>query len=720
METSKDKRRNFWQRKNDGPFYIDSPSLTELRDIASSPLKLSLASYTAQEMAEQARSEIPALIQTISSELSRTDPLAIWGSLHILDAIRRARLPGPNNFGSEAMLEILASLVCSSDAQDLRRRVNQPFDLKLLWSIENHLRTLAGLKEAQLMGASFARSGENVMDGVRALLEFEYDFDRMAGFDPQLQVVARAIFSKIDATAQEKLGFKFSHALDLARAYSQHRQSEVDALMTTPPPPLERGMQDGDSPLLAQVAQITAFALAARAPLEQFHRNTELAKQADIPLACMSPLVRSLSVKVGSVPPGEALTNTRTRHLPIIELDEGAWMWPRPVDFPHSALTWAYLCCQGNDRLLQQFDKARQATAEELAATTLARVFDTSSVFTNVTYPDTESQAEADIIIPLPGLNILVEVKGGRMSEPGRRGAPDRTRRHVQELVQKAAAQNLRTRDAINSGKTLSTKSGVVPVDPMGEYLNLIVMLDRVDPFSTRLAGSKEHAQGHTNWILALPDLIMLCDILDSPEEFVTYARARVRKIESGSQIFVEADSLGSWCDNRFSDFDVVERADGRVLETLSTVSATINDYYTQVAMLEQDECLIPIRDRLSKPNTGIPAAVVEALAAMRARKDRKWLHLVDEAGQIPRNDWNRLRPLLRVLDRPVSERSRRGARATLRKASSGLVVGGRVSVRYEESQEPPLSLTCLSEGCRLGCERPSAERDRTCADSGR
>lgn len=209
-------------------------------------------------------------------------------------------------------------------------------------------------------------------------------------------------------------------------------------------------------------------------------------------------------------------------------------------------------------------------------------MFGQDHVHTAVTYPADGQRPDIDVLVATPGATLVVEAKGGRFTNPARRGAPDRVRKKTREFVDKALEQNARTIEHLRQGASdLRGKNKRRVTIPNAPHIaSVIVTLDRVDPFATHLpdGGKRGAAPDGGTWLVNLADLLMVADILCHPAEFYAYAQIRAQITHAGApRIFVEADALGTWCEHRITP--TPSRPGELVL--LDTTSQLMNDYYT-------------------------------------------------------------------------------------------------------------------------------------------
>jgi len=654
-----------------------------------------------------ARNRVPDDIAEIRALLAITDPIRVLGALTVMDAHARGTLSGEANFGSDAMLDFLAGLVATLDEPSVSGAVRAAVDLSLLFKLQVLLRRLANDKHSASVGSVWDAPTEEAF-GIASMLGLEEDFDRMSGFDPHVRRVVRAVFEKVDDKAKAQLGFRLSDALDFADLYGRIRMAQADKAgertnRDLPPISATAGREEQRR---YAATHFSVFALYAAAPLEDADANAVLAEELDLEPHQFEKLVEAMSTLIGSVDEATLENDNPIRYKPLLRLADGRWTWSRPIDFLHCALEWAMRTCQPESKLLADFDKARQAVANDLAAEVLREVFG-DAVFPNVTYPAEESETEADVLVSLPGLVLLVECKGGRFSRPGRRGAPKRLEKHAKELFEDPAGQNRRTTSAIRSGLAIRDSRGnALEIDPDVDIIPITITLDRVDPLAAYLGTPKEGDLSQRSWALALSDLVMIAEVLPTPSDFVAYALKRRRMLrEENTRVFVEADALGGWCVDRLTDTTVLSDP-ASALETrmVSNTSALMNDYFTSVTLVAQGAEEDDVegwaqrrRQPITRPSTGLPPAALEALETARVLGDPQWATLCDACLGVAPKAW---RPLTRALAAAGKDHQAMGReqKRLLRKAASGLVIDGRIQVTLTASEDgqskPFLSLT--------------------------
>lgn len=682
------------------PAYIERPDLGPIRAALRTPLG-SIERHRVWEdqhrKASEAREQLPKEFSSLTNMVRAADGLKLLGAAHALDSIRRSRLPGEANFGSDAMLELLAGVVASTPEVDLLPNIDALFHPQLIFALDTKLREIANLiMQDHLMAALSSDSSEE--SGVLGLLRLEHSFDRMSGFDTNLQRVAREVLTPLDDLARTEVGFALTDSLRFADLYGLRRMHHADManewLSENYPRP------DTTAPESRQLqwaaAHTAAFAINSAPPLE-LELNEEIATALGVSEDSFEAMVRAMSTTVGSADVTSYNAENPTRIRPILALSTDEWLWPRPIDFVHGIFDWVLAVASSSGKLRAAFDKSRQRVAERLPAELLTGVFG-GRVHSNVRYPAEESETELDVLVSLPKTVLLVECKGGRFSPQGRRGAPLRVARHADELVAHASAQNRRAATAIAAGKTLKSSSGrPLAVAEDAQCLSLVVTFDRVDPFSAVLGAPADGDKTQRAWVIALADLVMLTEILTTPADFYAYAKRRLDMLRDEEVLtWVESDALGAWCLNRLTKISRVtttSQAGSRSIRMLSETSSWMNDYYALMSLqrmgldeksLESIVAMSENRQAERRPQAEVPEIVRAALDRLLASEDEAWSLRAEQAFEVPPPSWRGFGRLVDASSRTASGGGRK-ARKRAAHASSGTLVGGRLPIRVAQ-----------------------------------
>jgi hypothetical protein len=153
--------------------YIERLDLKTMRAVLRTPL----GSRERQKFwdqhsraADAARAQLPIEVEALSTRVHEVDGLKLLGAAHALDSMRRSSLPGDANFGSDAMLELLAGVVATVPEATLVPNIDVPFNPQLLYDVDAKLRKIANMESQVRFMAALENSAGGDDSGVIGLL----------------------------------------------------------------------------------------------------------------------------------------------------------------------------------------------------------------------------------------------------------------------------------------------------------------------------------------------------------------------------------------------------------------------------------------------------------------------------------------------------------------------------------------------------------------------
>jgi hypothetical protein len=231
---------------------------------------------------------------------------------------------------------------------------------------------------------------------------------------------------------------------------------------------------------------------------------------------------------------------------------------------------------------------------------------------------------ETDRVAKLDKTIVIVEAKSAALTAPGLRGAPDRVKRHVRDLILDPSEQSARLEALIRQART-GDREAVAALADFGDgfadtdaVLRISVTLDDFSILSSSELELKE-----AGWIpqdvelpctLNVADLECAIEILADPARFVHYFAERQRFQKSLHVLADEMDFLGFYLQTGFNVWSIEGRDDVRL--SISGVSGAIDHYYNS-------------RDAgvsVPKPKPKILPYFAKLIEAIAARKSPGWL----------------------------------------------------------------------------------------------
>src|SRR5215203_2124207 len=103
------------------------------------------------------------------------DPVALYGQLHWLDALRRVRTSAAEHFGSDALIEFFGGLVLSLPRTDAIDRIGKsaPID-DLVMRIDTALRMFGQLENMVHFAKIIQEGGEDHLQRKQHMLQLEH------------------------------------------------------------------------------------------------------------------------------------------------------------------------------------------------------------------------------------------------------------------------------------------------------------------------------------------------------------------------------------------------------------------------------------------------------------------------------------------------------------------------------------------------------------------
>ncbi len=357
-------------------------------------------------------------------------------------------------------------------------------------------------------------------------------------------------------------------------------------------------------------------------------------------------LVVNSVAPVASIAKASGLPEEKAREvLDLLSLPEGALsdhnpehffltnpVWTKPgikcqdtyfFAFPQTAASFLNQILQSllaEAGLKDRSDRRRAAFLEEETLHIVGSILPLSAIKPGAKWCWQGTGYETDILVVLDRTVLIIECKSASLSPQGLRGAPDRARKHVKELVAEPAAQSARLEQVI-----ALAREGDVPalevarglgIDPaeITTVIRISVTLDDLTILSS--AESELKAAG---WIpnelelpttLNLADLACVADILERPSLFLDYFKRRARLQKAADVVGFELDFLGLYLETNFD----VGSTDGHRL-VIADMSEEIDRYYQNVEIGHPTE----------KPTPRLHAYFDAVLRHLETRRPRGW-----------------------------------------------------------------------------------------------
>ena len=269
---------------------------------------------------------------------------------------------------------------------------------------------------------------------------------------------------------------------------------------------------------------------------------------------------------------------------PIIKLDSGKYF----CVFPQVFFSFVFPCL---DSLIENVDKQAlsKRRAEYLEAKVVSIInkrFPEHNIVTNVKWKINRVEYETDIIVFIDSYAVIIEVKSGSISVPALRGAPDRLRRHIEEIIIAPNNQSKRLKqkleELIANPEIKDELRKKLPVD-LACIHRIIRVSVSLEDFATIQANITQWKE--TGWLpkefspcptLNIADFETLFDFLEHPVQIIHYLGRRQELENTLGYMGDELDLMGLYINTLFNMGDINPGANF----IISEMSFPLDAYY--------------------------------------------------------------------------------------------------------------------------------------------
>ena len=250
---------------------------------------------------------------------------------------------------------------------------------------------------------------------------------------------------------------------------------------------------------------------------------------------------------------------------PFINLGNGTYFSAVWGVLPHMLLDILEDLVWKNEPLRDRYTKAKAAYLEDELERIVRAGFPNGQVFKGSTWHDDAGvMYENDLVVVIDTFAIVFEAKSASVSDPARRGAPDRLAETLRELIEAPSEQALRfierlkSTPAIQEFKTKRGEINTIDNRSVKHYIPMGVTLSHLGAIASNLkkligAGIVEKKLEEIAPSISITDLESVFELLEREVEKVHYL-ARRREFEAHMEYEGdELDLLGLYLDNGFN-----------------------------------------------------------------------------------------------------------------------------------------------------------------------
>ena len=575
-------------------------------------LKAALVAYAAKQS-----EEFPKLLQETFDLLKRKYPpllIAIVASYSLQAGVTDGG--EIQTFNTEIMqhhVEVLQALALTMTAEEWGTDPPTGEDVAAV------MKTLKGLADA-FHARRFSALEKEQDEQARAVLSMQEKLRihtqavRNWGSFSQVVRITTELYAPLDDALRAQKGFSVTdlivtarHTVEMLeertsarfrwmhRAFREHKPRKIVQAYFKHHPEMEGDPDDflRELPVGATREQILFFLMQHADLLAQdtmMFDPAELADRTGIPADVTGRILDALALKPGDLKaddPEYYFMGNPIWERPVILLDTGYFCVMPQAIFSHIHRILHRLCAEA--KILPALETRRPKYLEDKVAQVLAGAFPGATVKNGVKWRVGAVEYETDHLVIVDKVALIVEDKSHTLTERGLRGAPERVREHVRDLIGSPSEQSARLEAVIwrAKGKDAEAIATLAPfgIDFAGveRVARINVTLDDL----TVLAGEEIELKA-AGWIsndvmlaptMTLADLEAAVDILERQAFLLHYFAERQRIQTEGRVMADEIDLLSVYLKTGLNMGDL----NAQKLElTLTGASAPVDDYYNK------------------------------------------------------------------------------------------------------------------------------------------
>lgn len=240
---------------------------------------------------------------------------------------------------------------------------------------------------------------------------------------------------------------------------------------------------------------------------------------------------------------------------PLIQLGSGTYYCVSPETYFAFQRQILDELIGDNDGVRHKCKARRAEFLETKVAEVFARAFPSAEIVTDFEWKDDDTVFQNDVVVRIDSHLVIVEAKSGVVSWPALRGAPDRARKHINELLVQPSIQSARLaarlRAAIQADHEgfAGTSSNILNLRGVHTVFRVSVTLE-----DFAMAQSNAHVLKDTGWLpsdhklavcVLLTDLEAVFDVLEPVGQKLNYLLRRTELAEQCETVGDELDHLG-------------------------------------------------------------------------------------------------------------------------------------------------------------------------------
>ncbi|MBZ2189034.1 hypothetical protein K8B33_07990 [Alcanivorax sp. JB21] len=519
---------------------------------------------------------------------------------------------------------------------------------------------------------------EMAINQIQELIRSHTQMVRNWGFHSQVVGISKEIYSHFDGLIQNKFGFSATNAIDFFKVLTDHIEGNLSErfnilsdLKSTKKPYdmlvkyhelIGQGKEEADrfskNIDINNISQKNLFfMLLSHFDLGMsdyyFVDSDELSTQLDLDKDIVDNVLNHFSYRFGDL-------GGEKKEFFFLENP----VWKRPIISSSSG----YYCVLPQlffsfvlntlDEIVEGIDKnslhnRRADYLESKIEEIVKKRFPESQVVSGLKWRLGEAQYETDLIAFIDSHAIIIEAKSQKISRPALRGAPDRIKRHLEQILIEPGIQSSRLEQRLNELRVqdapddpLLTK---IPVDihSINKVLRVSVSLEDFATLQTNLRLFND-----AGWIpndfapcpsMNLADFETLFDFLEHPVQIIHYLLRRTELEGKYKFMGDELDYMGLYITTLLNVGNMV--SDDKAEIIISGMSEPLDKYY-----MSKDQGIL-----IDKPQPKVSPLFKKIFRKLEERSNPRWTEIGCILNRFPPDDQSNLTRYIKDLSRLVN-----------------------------------------------------------------
>jgi hypothetical protein len=630
---------------------------------------------------ENLSADLEKRARAIETQLQEYDTFTILGALTLQNHVKNPDTYKEYAFPGKSFVSEYATLLALKHpySEGTKEFIPLPVLHEIQKEIENIFQTLCWLEAAKYarrkIAAGMATEAPTALEEIRARMHTHELVVRNPAYEHHHHEVLTGLFHSVEKDLLSLVGFSIDDALSISRAmsirmdrlFSEKLKKARDGIidMKTAVDKARRSSaiearkdRDGKEVEVTDYYQklserspkeidnfvksgMIAWIFFGAADICSFELN-DLTYETSVPPERIKAFMTLLSMTFGEIRNDNFMPSPThpLRDRPLVHHEERYLSSaPMLLDWALQPALEAALKSRGGS-MWQRYHKQRHDHVLHLTVEVLQKVMPGATIAKNLLYyneGDHSREAEIDAIAIYDGIAFLIEVKGADITAPARRGAPDRLRRDLEEVIAESHSQALRTKDYISSKREAVFRRAdgapdfIIPA-AVREVIMISVSLATLGHLTALLHADSDigfFRNGEYSWVVSVYDLIVIGDIIDLPPMFPHYVMRRVHTAHQGVlEAHDELDIFGYYLKEGLYIDDIaaeLQAGEGKAGMGLLSYTDQFDEYYSYITgsrkkRTEKPAAQMPAKlwqmlERLE--NSGLPGRVDAAMAIL-------------------------------------------------------------------------------------------------------